>query len=112
MLFVNEGYENYDNVVEFSDNYVCLAKTSSVSADWQNPTTIDVIYQYFYPSTLTIESERTFSSSQEFDYIEVTTNTWERADCPSIITAGLLLTVLVCKVINMVTEFVEKGGII
>lgn len=110
-MFVNSDYLNYDNVVEYSDNYVCLAKTSGVSADWQNPVTIDVVYQYFYPSTLTIEGERRFTSSQDFDYIDVTDNFWERADCPIIFIAGFILTFFLILILNGFTKIGKKGGI-
>lgn len=112
MLFVNEGYEDYTYIVESSDNYVVLTNQRSVDGSWDNRESIDVIYQYLTPSFLTIEDTREYSSSVSFNQIETTNDLYYRADCPSILVAGLALTILVCKVINMVTEFVEKGGII
>lgn len=110
MLFVNEGYEDFEYVVSVSDNYVCLTDQPSASNE-----TIDVIYQYNIPSHLVIEDTRTYGQYQSlvsFDRVETSTDFYDRGDCSLILIAGLCVTVLVCKVINMVTEFVSKDGII
>lgn len=110
-MFVNSDYLDFDNIVEISDNYVCLSKRSSVTADWQNPTTIDVIYQYSYPSILTIESERTFNSSQNFYPADVTDDFFERSDAPIIIVCELIVIFFILFVLNALTRFVRKGGV-
>lgn len=110
-MFVNSEYLNYDNIVEIGDNFVCLTKVSSVSADWQNPSTIDVIYQYNFPSILTIETERTFNSSQYFPSVETSDNFFDRPDCPQIISCELAVIFFILFVLNGLTRFVKKGGI-
>lgn len=110
-MFVNSDFLNYDNIVEVGDNYVCLAKTSSVSADWQNPRTIDVIYQYFTPSILTIETTKTFNSSQIFESIETSDDFFDRPDCPQIICCELAVIFFVLFILNGLTRFVKKGGV-
>lgn len=110
-MFVNNDYLDYKYIVDVSDNYVCLAKRSSVSADWQHPITIDVIYQYLNPSIITLESSKTFSSSQQFSLVDVSDNFFERADCPQIITCELLVIFFIMFVLNALTRFVRKGGV-
>lgn len=110
-MFVNSDYLDYKYIVDVSDNYVCLAKRSFVSADWQNPTTIDVIYQYICPSIMTVEAKRTFSDSQQFSLADVSDNFFERADCPQIITCELAVIFFILFVLNALTRFVRKGGV-
>lgn len=110
-MFVNSDYLDYKYIVDVSDNYVCLAKRSSVSADWQNPTTIDVIYQYISPSIMTVEAKRTFSDYQQFSLADVSDNFFERADCPQIITCELAVIFFILFVLNALTRFVRKGGV-
>ena len=110
-MFVNSDYLDYEYIIEASDNYICLAKRSSVSADWQNPVTIDVIYQYVSPSIMTVEAERTFNSSQTFSRVDVSDNFFERADCPQIIVCELLVIFFILFVLNALTRFVRKGGV-
>lgn len=112
-MFVNEDYINYKYVVSVSDNYVVLSKTRTVNADWNNPQTIDIIYQYLKPSTLTIEGERTFNSFQTFEQVDVTDNDFERADYIDIFNACMLfIGIIVYFVINSVTKLVHRGGAI
>lgn len=110
-MFVNSDYLDYRYIVDVSDNYVCLAKTSSVSADWQNPITIDVIYQYLNPSIMTLESSMTFSNSQQFSLVDVSDNFFERSDCPQIISCQLAVIFFILFVLNALTRFVRKGGV-
>lgn len=110
-MFVNSDYLNYDNIVEVGENYICLSKVNSVSADWQNPKTIDIIYQYISPSILTIESSRTFSSSQIFENVEVSDNFFDRADSPQIIMCELAVIFFILFILNALTRFVRKGGV-
>lgn len=110
-MFVNSDYLDYKYIVDVSDNYVCLSKRSSVSADWQHPTTIDVIYQYFNPSIITLESSMTFSSSQQFSLADVSDNFFDRADCPQLIVCELSVIFFILFVLNALTRFVRKGGV-
>lgn len=110
-MFVNTNYLDYEYIVEASDNYICLAKRSSVSANWQNPTTIDVIYQYISPSIMTVEAERTFTNSQEFSLVEVSDNFFKRADCPQLIICELAVIFFILFILNALTRFVRKGGV-
>lgn len=110
-MFVNSEYLNYDNIVELGDNYVCLTRSSSVDADWQNPKTINVVYQYITPSVLSIESTRTFTSSQTFESIETSDYFFDRADCPQIICCELAVIFFIIFILNGLTRFVKKGGV-
>lgn len=110
-MFIDENYKNYKYVVGVSDNYVVLSKTPSVTADWQSPKTIDVIYQYLNPSFLVIEDTRTFSSSQSFDSVDSSQSFFSRADCNSIILSQFLVIFFVIFVLNGLTRFVKKGGV-
>lgn len=112
MVFVNEEYNNYKYLVEASDNYVCLAKTSSVTGDWQNPTTIDVVYQYLEPSFLTIEDEITFTSEKTFSRVETTQSFYARRDCLGLIGIQFLIGFFILFLFNSLTRFVRKGGVI
>ena len=71
-MFVNSDYLDYKYLVSVSDNYVVLTDQHTVNGSWQDPEQIDIIYQFFEPSTLTIESTRSFSSQNTFDQISVT----------------------------------------
>ena len=110
-MFINESYKNYKYVVSVADNYVVLAKTSSVNADWQNPKTIDVIYQYLNPSFLVIEDTRVFSSSQTFERVDSSQSFFSRADCNSIILSQFLIIFFTIFVLNGLTRFIKKGGV-
>lgn len=111
-MYVNEDYLNYKYLVSVSDNYIILSNQHSVNADWQNPETYDVIYQYFYPSHYNIETTRTATSSYVFPEIELTSNYWDRPDCCFITTLIFYIVLLLILIVNSITEFVEKGGII
>lgn len=112
-MYVNEEYLNYKYVVGVSDNYVVLSNRSSVNASWDNPQTLNVIYQYLKPSTLSIEGERTFNSSQTFEQIDVSNSDFERADYIDIFNACMLfIGIIVFFVINSVTKLVHRGGAI
>lgn len=110
-MFVNEDYLNYKYLVSVSDNYVVLTNRSSISADWQNPKEYNVIYQYFNPSYLTLEATRTTSQSLSFNQIDVSNSFWDRADCHFILLSVFILVLLIMFVVNQVTEFITKGGL-
>lgn len=110
-MFVNDDYSSYQYLVGISDNYVILAKTSSVTADWQNPKTIDVIYQYLNPSFVTIEDTRTFSSSQTFERIETSQSFFARSDSLDLIKVQVILIFMILFFLNGLTRFVKKGGV-
>ena len=110
-MFVNENYSNYKYLVSVADNYVVLSKTSSVTADWQNPKTIDIIYQYINPSFLVIEDTRSFSSSQTFERIETSHSFFARADSLDLIKVQVILIFMILFFLNGITRFVKKGGV-
>lgn len=111
MMFVNEGYQNFKYLVGVSDNYIILTDVSYVDGDWQNPDTIDIIYQYLEPSFLTIESTRTYSNSASFNLVDVSDSFFARKDCLSIIQVQVILIFMILFFINGLTRFVRKGGV-
>lgn len=110
-MFINEDFDNFEYVVDYSDNYVVLSNRSRVNGSFDNPQTIPVIVQYLYPSTLVIEDTRTFRTSTEFNSIDSSSGFFNRPDCPFILLASFFIVLLTCVVINQVTEFICKGGI-
>lgn len=111
-MFVNEEYKNYKYLVSASDNYVILTNRRVVNADWNNPVTYDVVYQYFDPSYINIEATRTTSSSITFPEVEISQDFWDRPDCSELCTAIFIIVLLLITVINSITEFVQRGGLI
>lgn len=111
MIFVNEGYESYDNLVEIGDNYVVLSNRGSVNGTWQEPDEINVIYQYFKPSTQTIRTTRTFTDSRSFESIDITDDFYYRGDCCEIMTIGIIMTFFFIFILNGLTRIGKKGGI-
>ena len=110
-MFVNEEYKNYKYLVDVSDNYVVLTDQRVVNGSWQEPESIDIIYQYFEPSTLVIESSQTFSNTRTFTQVDTSQNFYDRSDCHEILLSAFLIVLLTCFVINQVTEFIVKGGL-
>lgn len=110
-MFINQNYKNYKYVVGISDNYLILARQSSVNASYNNPVTIDVVYQYLKPSFLTVESTRTFTTVTNFSQIESSQSFFARADSMDIIKCQFLIIFFVIFVLNGITRFVKKGGI-
>lgn len=110
-MFVNENYSQYKYVVGISDNYLILSKQSSVSADWNNPTTIDVVYQYLNPSFLTVEATRTFTTTTTFSEIDASNSFFARADSLDLIKVQVILIFMILFFINGLTRFVRKGGV-
>lgn len=111
MMFVNEDYLDYKYVVGVSDNYLILAKQPYVNADWNNQRTIDVIYQFFDPSFVTIEATRTFSSYTTFSEIDVSDSFFARADSLDLIKVQVILIFMILFFLNGLTRFVRKGGV-
>lgn len=110
-MYVPEDYSNYKYVVQCSDNYVVLTNRKTVNADWTNPVDIDIIYQYFKPSFITIEGVRTITSQQVFEQIDVDDNMTSRADfCDIWLSCLLFISVIVFTCINCVTKLVHRGG--
>lgn len=112
MIFVNEDYDNYKYLVEASDNYVVLSNSSYVEGDWQNPDTIDVIYQYIKPSTMVIETTQTYTTTKSFDRVEISSDFWDRGDSPTIFGYAVLVTFLTLYIINILTRVVKRGGLL
>lgn len=110
-MFINENYKNYKYVVGISDNYLILSKQSSVSADWNRPATIDVIYQYLNPSFLTVEATRTFTTDTTFSIIETSNSFFARADSLDLIKVQVILIFMILFFLNSLTKFVHKGGV-
>lgn len=110
-MFINENYKNYKYVVGNSDNYLVLSKQPSVTADWNNPKTIDVVYQYLSPSFVSFEATRTFTANTYFSEIETSQSFFARADCNQIILSQFLIIFFVVFVLNGLTRFVKKGGV-
>lgn len=112
-MYVPGDYSSYKYVVSCSDNYIILTNRHSVNADWQNPVTIDIIYQYFKPSFVTIEGERTLTSSQTYEQVDISDNDFERGDfCDFFTSAMLFISVIVFTIINGLSRIFKKGGII
>lgn len=111
MMFVNEEYSQFKYVVGLSDNYLILAKQSNVLADWNNPKTIDVVYQYLTPSFLTVEATRTFTSNTNFSEIETSQEFFARCDSLDLIKVQVILIFMIIFFLNSLTRFVRKGGV-
>lgn len=110
-MFVNENYKNYKYVVGISDNYLILANRSSVTASWDNPKTIDVVYQYLNPSFLTVEATRQFTTTTYFSEVDTSQSFFARADCLDLVKAQMIVIFFVIFVLNGLTRFVKKGGV-
>lgn len=111
MMFVNEGYEDYKYVVGVSDNYIILTNQPRVNADWQNPQTIDIIYQYLDPSFITIENTRQYTSTTIFTPIENSQSFFARPDSLDLIKVQVILIFMILFFLNGLTKFVHKGGV-
>lgn len=110
-MYLNENYKNYKYVVGISDNYLILSKRSSVIASWDNPQTIDVIYQYLNPSFLTVEATRQFTTTTYFSEVDTSQNFFARADSLDLIKVQMIIIFFVIFVLNGLTRFVKKGGV-
>lgn len=110
-MFVNENYKNYKYVVGISDNYLILANRSSVTASWDNPKTIDVVYQYLNPSFLTVEATRQFTTTTYFSEVDTSQSFFARADSLDLIKVQMIVIFFVIFVLNGLTRFVKKGGV-
>lgn len=110
-MFVNEGYENYKYLVKASDNYIILSNDNYASGTWENPDSINIIYQYIKPSILTIEGQMEFTNEETFERVETTSNYWDRGDACELTIAGLGILFFILFIINALTRFVRKGGI-
>lgn len=110
-MFVNENYKSYKYVVGISDNYLILANRSSVTASWDNPKTIDVVYQYLNPSFLTVEATRQFTTTTYFSEVDTSQSFFARADSLDLIKAQMIIIFFVIFVLNGLTRFVKKGGV-
>lgn len=111
MIYVPEDYGNYKYLVDHSDNYVVLSNSRSVSGTYNEPDSADVIIQYFKPSTYTITSSINFYNSREFETVDVSSDFYDRADCPSIMNTIYLSIFFILFILNGLTKFVKKGGI-
>lgn len=111
MIFVNDDYLDFKYLVSVSDNYFILTNQRSASGTWQEPETIDVIYQYIKPSIYTIESTQSITSSRTFTPIEITNNIENRADFNDIINSYFIILFFFLFLLNGFTRFAKKGGI-
>lgn len=110
-MYVNEEYSEYNYVVGISDNYLILAKQPNVVADWNNPKTIDVVYQYLNPSFLTVEATRTFTTTTVFSEVETSQSFFARSDSLDLIKVQVILIFMILFFLNGLTRFVRKGGV-
>lgn len=111
-MFLNSDYSNYKYLVECSDNYIVLTNQISVQGEWQNPDTIDIIYQYLEPSFLVIEDTKTYTSSEYFTEVETSDSFYARADCLNLIQIQFIIMFFILFLFNALTRFVRKGGVI
>lgn len=113
MFYLPEEYSSYKYLVSASDNYVCLSNSHRVQGSWEDPDSIDVVYQYFTPSITTIPSRLTFSSSQTFTNVssEISTDIFDRADFPQIFICNFIIILIFAFIVNQLTKFVKKGGV-
>ena len=113
-MFVNSDYNNYKYLVSASDNYVVLSNESSINGDWNNPDSVSIIYQYFYPSTQVIRSTMTSYNTQTFTNVQsqISNDFYDRPDASNFIFTGGLFLFFALFVISLVTTLVHKGGIL
>lgn len=113
MVYLDDTYSNYKYLVEASDNYIVLSNDNMVTGSWENPDTIDIIYVYFKPSTLVLQSSRTFSNTQRFTNVSSNfdDNFWNRVDATNMLLVGSIVVLWFCIIANCVTSLVNKGGI-
>lgn len=110
-MFVNEDYDNYKYLVKVSDNYVVLSNSRYIDGTWEEPDTINVIYQYIKPSWLTIKDTYTSTSSVSFKQIDVDSEFTSRADYIDIFIGCTILVILALFVFKQVTRIFVKGGV-
>lgn len=109
MIYVNEGYKNYKYLVSASDNYIILTDQKKAGGNKEYET-INIIYQYINPP-ITIESTKQVWNEINYTKIETSSNLFDRADTSNILTCVFFIILLTFYIINRVTEFVERGGI-
>ena len=111
MIFVNEDYSDFKYLVSASDNYFILTNQPSANGTWQEPETIDVIYQYINPSIYTIESTQSISNIRSFQKVAITSNIENRADFNDILNSYFIILFFFLFLLNGFTRFAKKGGI-
>lgn len=111
MIFVNEDYSNFKYLVSASDNYFILTNQRSATGTWQEPETIDIIYQYIKPSIYTIESTKSITDTRTFQQVEITSNIENRADFNDILNSYFIILFFFLFLLNGFTRFAKKGGI-
>lgn len=111
MIYVPETYSSYKYLVDYDDNFVVLTNHRVVSGSFDNPNEYDVIIQYFKPSTYTIATSRITRSTQEFESIEVSSDFYDRADCPELMICIFICIFFILFLVNGVTRLVKRGGI-
>lgn len=113
LIYVDENYDNYKYLVEVSNNYIVL--TNQRTAGYENSydyEEIDIIYQFFEPSTMIIEDTKNVRGYTEYTEIENRTSEfWERPDISNISIVVALIVVLTLFIINSITKFVIRGGL-
>lgn len=109
MIYTDDS--SYKYLVTYGDNYVVLSKRSSVTADYMQPYNLPVKIQYFYPSYYSLETTRTFTTSTQFNQIQVTDDVWHSPDCFQGFVLTFILIYFCCFIFNGFTRFVRKGGI-
>ena len=112
MIYLNDNYKNYKYLVEVSDNYICLTDEKNIVADWEHPHSIDVVYQFFKPSTYVVEDVKTYTSDRSFETVKTSQDFWDRGDSPALFSVSVLVIACTLFLINILTKIVKRGGIL
>lgn len=113
MIYIDSDNTNYKYLVSASDNYVVLSRSSSIDGTWDNPDTINVLYQYFTPSVYSIKTTYTSTSSRSFSDVssQFATSIYDRSDFPILFVCNFLTLFLFGFILNQLTKLVKKGGV-
>ena len=111
MIFVDKEYSDYQYLVSASDNYFILTNQRTASGTWQEPETIDIIYQYINPSIYVIESTQSITNTRTFQKVDTTSDVENRSDFNNILTSYFIVLFFILFLLNGFTRFAKKGGI-
>lgn len=111
MIYTQSQYKNYKYLVEVSDNYVVLTDSHYANGDWQNPDTIDIIYQFINEPLTVIEAERDITTTRTFQQVDISHNFFDSPKYPQYSTNIIIVVMFILYIINPITKMVKKGGI-
>lgn len=113
MIYLESNYNNYKYLVDCSDNYIVLSTRSRVVVPSGDSVDIPVIYKYFQPSFITLESNYNIYESTNFSDVShlFSDSIYDRPDFPQIFICGFIIFVIFAFVLNNLTKLVHKGGI-